>query len=827
MGFKIAEAFVEVKSNATGLRGEVSREVEAAGVGQDIKVGLQLKKDALGGLMANLAPLILPVVGAIGQLTGALGLVPASAAAAGTAYGALKVGVSGFSDALKNADAAKNTTELNDALKELAPNARESALAVHNLEPAWNNLHLDVQQRLFQGVSKDIQRLGIVDLPVLRTGLDQTAGALNQGVHYFTAWATSSKTVGDLRTIMDNSAVSTQNLMRALQPVLGMVRDIATVGSTMLPGLSGGFATAAQHAADFISHARETGKLREWIQTGIDATGQLFHVLGDLVQIIIKIGQSPPLFGVSFLSALSAVTDLILKLVTTFPELLPLIEAGLVLWRAWAIAQWAVNAAMAANPIGLVITAIGALVTATVLIINHWQAVKDFLSGLWNWMRDTASAVFSGIQNFVSSRNQALKDDFTDKWNTIRNVATSVWNGISNFITGGLNNFRGFWSGVWNGIVGDFNNIWGRITGIANGIWGAVTGAFRAGVNSVVNLINGLIDDVDKVLGFLHLALIPRVPLFAAGGVVGLAGGGTVGAGFTTRGPMAIVGEGDPNHPEYVIPTDPAHRKNALALYQALGAQLMAEGGILSTVTDWLGGGASAAMNAVIDRLAAIIPAGLFRDIASGAGHMAAAGIKTMLDKVFASSAGGGDLGAWIATALAITGTPPSWGGPLRTLIMRESGGNPNAINLWDSNARAGHPSQGLMQTIPGTFMAYHQPGTSWSITDPVANIAAGINYIKARYGSIFNVQQANPNLPPKGYDLGGIATGAGFLPKYTSAPERVLSPQQTADFGRLVDLLSGKGRATLGGVTVNVTQVMGSPAETGRAVALALRTVG
>lgn len=39
-------------------------------------------------------------------------------------------------------------------------------------------------------------------------------------------------------------------------------------------------------------------------------------------------------------------------------------------------------------------------------------------------------------------------------------------------------------------------------------------------------------------------------------------------------------------------------------------------------------------------------------------------------------------------------------------------------------------------------------------------------------------------------FDSGGVATGVGFLPKNTLAPERVLSPRQTEDFGRLVDVL-------------------------------------
>jgi TP901 family phage tail tape measure protein len=59
-----------------------------------------------------------------------------------------------------------------------------------------------------------------------------------------------------------------------------------------------------------------------------------------------------------------------------------------------------------------------------------------------------------------------------------------------------------------------------------------------------------------------------------------------------------------------------------------------------------------------------------------------------------------------------------------------ESSGNPTAINRSDSNAAAGHPSQGLMQTVPGTFNAYLPPGFAPDITNPESNIAAAINYV-------------------------------------------------------------------------------------------------
>ncbi|MFG2355554.1 transglycosylase SLT domain-containing protein [Streptomyces sp. NPDC048521] len=103
------------------------------------------------------------------------------------------------------------------------------------------------------------------------------------------------------------------------------------------------------------------------------------------------------------------------------------------------------------------------------------------------------------------------------------------------------------------------------------------------------------------------------------------------------------------------------------------------------------------------------------------------------------------NLDGWIREALDIMkakGIPGSYHG-LHKNIMRESSGNPQAINNWDINAINGIPSKGLLQVIPPTFKTYHVPGTSWNIYDPVANITAAANYAADRYGSIDNVNSA------------------------------------------------------------------------------------
>jgi soluble lytic murein transglycosylase-like protein len=95
-----------------------------------------------------------------------------------------------------------------------------------------------------------------------------------------------------------------------------------------------------------------------------------------------------------------------------------------------------------------------------------------------------------------------------------------------------------------------------------------------------------------------------------------------------------------------------------------------------------------------------------------------------------------GGLDGWIAEALDIMELPQSLADSVHDIIMAESGGNPRAINNWDSNARRGTPSQGLMQTIPSTFHHYVHPDLAdRPITDPVANITAGVRYMIDTYG--------------------------------------------------------------------------------------------
>lgn len=201
---------------------------------------------------------------------------------------------------------------------------------------------------------------------------------------------------------------------------------------------------------------------------------------------------------------------------------------------------------------------------------------------------------------------------------------------------------------------------------------------------------------------------------------------------------------------------------------------------------------------------------GLAETMAAQRRGLLAAAKRLMPDLMASVGSVGAGVQRWaplVMQVLRMLGQPAGALGPVLSRMRRESGGNPRAINLTDINARRGDPSIGLMQTIGATFRAYAGPFRGRGIYDPLANIYAGINYATHRYGGNWIRRMTMPG----GYDRGGLARGAGFMPKYTSAPERVLSPAQTNRFERA---MSAAGGATHVTVSISAPNYIGSQAD-------------
>ncbi|MGW3989086.1 aggregation-promoting factor C-terminal-like domain-containing protein [Streptomyces sp. NPDC004830] len=225
--------------------------------------------------------------------------------------------------------------------------------------------------------------------------------------------------------------------------------------------------------------------------------------------------------------------------------------------------------------------------------------------------------------------------------------------------------------------------------------WDKVVGITARPVNFVIDFVytKGIKAVWDKVASFVGLSKLPNAPKLISESPKFLEAGGTVGHGWgvakpmKTNKPTAIVGEGNPRYPEFVIPTDPKYRSRALALHQQAGTQLLESGGILGGVKsawDWTKDTVSDVIGTGIDwaKAGADIlsdPAKIWGKLTKPVLSKVAAGVGTspmgkaltkiptkmvgglrdkIVSAVSAMFAGGGGGGQWIKPVNVAYGTP-------------------------------------------------------------------------------------------------------------------------------------------------------------------------
>ncbi|AJD82110.1 tape measure protein [Mycobacterium phage Cosmo] len=117
----------------------------------------------------------------------------------------------------------------------------------------------------------------------------------------------------------------------------------------------------------------------------------------------------------------------------------------------------------------------------------------------------------------------------------------------------------------------------------------------------------------------------------------------------------------------------------------------------------------------------------------------------------------------------------PDWMDAVKRQMKIESGGNPGAVNNWDSNAAKGTPSKGLMQMVEGTFNQHKVPGIgSGQWLDPVSQIAASVMYAKSKGGPSYMTGK-------QGYATGGM-TPSDLI--RVSRGEFRMQPKAVSKFG-------------------------------------------
>jgi len=188
--------------------------------------------------------------------------------------------------------------------------------------------------------------------------------------------------------------------------------------------------------------------------------------------------------------------------------------------KAAAAGQWLLNAAMTANPIGLIIAAIAALVAAFVLLWKKSDAFREFWIGLWKSIKKYAGIAIEGISKFFTGAWEKIKE----AWSGTRKFFSNLWDGIKNVFSGvskwfgdifscawtlikkAFSAYVTFYTGIFKGIIKIFSGIGTSLGKLFKAAWeniksafSKVTSFFKDTVTKIINAFKNLPENMKTV----------------------------------------------------------------------------------------------------------------------------------------------------------------------------------------------------------------------------------------------------------------------------------------------------------------------------------------
>lgn len=223
----------------------------------------------------------------------------------------------------------------------------------------------------------------------------------------------------------------------------------------ILPGL---LDAAAELAFSLAESAPET------FQKVVDAIGDVLDGIGD------KLSEKFPALKGIFENLTPIVAGLTAAFVSlkTASAISGAVSALTTAWTAYksanegaTIAQWALNAAMNANPVGIVIALIAGLVAGFVVLWNKSEAFRNFWIGLWDGIKKAVSAAIDFVKNnwkdiilFITNPIAGaikLLYNLNPKFRAwVDNLISQVKAWFGNMVSVGKNIVEGLWKGIIN-----------------------------------------------------------------------------------------------------------------------------------------------------------------------------------------------------------------------------------------------------------------------------------------------------------------------------------------------------------------------------------------
>lgn len=435
-------------------------------------------------------------------------------------------------------------------------------------------------------------------------------------------------------------------------------------------------------------------------------------------------------------------------------------------------------------------------------ITDTWDKAKSKTTSAWSAISQKVNETWGNMKSWASDKFSKIRTSITNAWDKAKTKTQSIWGG-----EGGIPaKISSAWSSIKksvsnaltgeSGIVGKLSAAWTNIKKTATTMWKQIADSILSPIKKAVN---GVISGINWVLG--KVGSKKKLSLWDAKGYARGSGGipeDTFGIVNDQKGSayreLIVPPHGKPFIPKgrnVMLPLEKGTKiMPAMETKRFISGLPHFEGGI----GDFIGGAWEKVKNftgqildyisepkkivqIAIDKftnMAGVLEPML--SIAKGTVSTIAEGATSFVKKVFDEElkvdykvgAGVQQWAGLAAKALQITGqyTPANLSYLLQQM-HHESRGNPNAINLWDSNAKKGTPSKGLMQVIDPTFRANAMPPYNKNIYDPLSNMIAAIRYTVRRYGSLYKGWAARGF---KGYAEGiGKITLSDVIPGYAN----------------------------------------------------------
>ena len=267
----------------------------------------------------------------------------------------------------------------------------------------------------------------------------------------------------------------------------------------------------------------EVGAAVEPVLTQVKTIGA--ELLGNLVPVIQTLLNNLPVVAVALAGITAALVSYKVAAIAATAA-----EKGMTLAQyAAATAQKVLNAAMAANPIGLVIVAITALVAAFMYLWKNNEEFREFWIDLWEKIQKAALKAVDGLKKLPERIYNAIKDavNRVQKWgtdlvnkarsaatnmlnnvvNTLKklpgNIKSAIQSAISNVGTWGtnmVNKAKSAATNMLNNVVSTLKNLPSKV---ASSISGAVSNVAKWGINMVSKAKTAMSNVVSSVTSTL------------------------------------------------------------------------------------------------------------------------------------------------------------------------------------------------------------------------------------------------------------------------------------------------------------------------------------